>query len=137
MNWFSQSDRQLKINRPRPLAMSCRCLLKNDCMPNTVLCMHTWGKLSIKYESLCWVSMLLWFKYHSKCKIGTNLCLVNSSVSISPSLCWQFLDNKSEFLTNTYISPEFLADTSCPLYLMPSPSLFILVAWVLSPPIYF
>lgn len=136
MNWFSQSDRQPKIDRPSPLTTSCGCLLRNDRMPNTVFCMHTWEKLSIKFESLCWISMLLWFKYHSKCKIGTNLFLVNSICKHKSQFALTIRGYTVRVLDNSYISAELLANTSCLLHLMPSVSPFTLVAWVLSPLIY-
>lgn len=132
MNWFSQNDRQPKIDRPSPLTASCVCLLENGCKPNTALCMHTWEKLSIKYESVCWVSMLLWVKYHSKCKIGTNLCLVNSMCKHKSQFTLTVLGYIVRILDDSYISAELLAYTSCPLYLITSIFLFTLVAWVLS-----
>lgn len=128
LNWFSQSHRQCKINRCNLLTASNGCSLKNNCMPNTALCMHTGEKLSIKYESVCWVSILLWLKYHSKCKTGTNLCLVNSICTHKSQFALTVL---GYIVDKPYISAEFLANTSCPLCLMTSPFPFTLGAWVL------
>lgn len=118
------------MDKPSPLTASCGCLLKNGCKPNTALCMHTWEKFSIKYESVCWVSMQLWFKYHSKCKIGSNLCLVNSIWKHKSQFTLTVLGYIVRILDNSHISAESLVDTTCPLYLMPSMFLFTLVAWV-------